>query len=288
MNRRVKIIFSIASVCIFIYLCLLCIPSTFATTNYNLTTSKLTESIRIAHLSDVHNREYGEENAELIEALSAAKPDIIVITGDSVSTRDKDITPAVSLVKNLVKIAPVYFSYGNHDKNNDERYNRNLGDMLEEVGAVVLDMEHEDIIINDQKIRIGGFYGFGFGERYVETGEADLEEYAFLSRFQDTESYTLLLAHLPVAWLEYDGLEQWDIDCVLSGHSHGGQIVLPLLGPVIAPDQGWFPERVAGHFTAEDGTTEMIVSRGLGDSVKVPRINNEPELVVVDVIPERY
>ncbi|MBE5956544.1 MAG: hypothetical protein E7253_08830 [Lachnospiraceae bacterium] len=286
MKKTMKIIIIVLLSVLFIYVCLLCKPKTFTTTNYVLTSVKATVPIRIAHLSDVHNREYGKDNQGLIEAVAAADPDAIFITGDSVSSKDEDVTPAVSLVERLAKIAPVFFSYGNHDLNNDALYNRNLGDMFEEAGATVLDFEYEDIEIKNQKIRIGGFYGFGFGKSYIETGDVKPEEYNFLKDFQDTARYTMLLAHLPVVWLEYNGLEDWDIDCIFSGHSHGGQIVLPILGPVIAPDQGWFPDRVSGHFTAETGKTQVIVSRGLGDSVKVPRINNEPELVVVDVVPE--
>lgn len=286
MKKTMRIIIIVVLSFFIIYVYLLYRPKTFVTTNYVLTSANIIEPIRIVHLSDVHNREYGKENQTLIEAVSISKPDLIFITGDSVSSKDKEVTPAVTLVEALVKIAPVYFSYGNHDLNNDALYNRNLGAMLEEAGAKVLNFEYEDIEIKSQKIRIGGFYGFGFGESYMETGDADSEEYNYLKEFQEADCYTMLLAHLPVAWLEYNGLEEWDIDCIFSGHSHGGQIVLPILGPVIAPDQGWFPDRVSGHFTAETGKTQMIVSRGLGDSVSVPRINNEPEVVVVDVVPE--
>ena len=264
----------------------LCQPTSFLTTHYTLTSSKLENAIRIVHLSDLHNNEYGPENEELVQAVEEAKPDVIIITGDSVSRKDESIQPAVNLIEKLCRITNVYVSYGNHDVSNDERYQRDMGAAFEEAGAHVLDRAYEDIEMNGQTIRIGGIYGFCFSIEYLKTGDANLEECIFLKNFQNTENFTMLLAHLPITWLEHGSLDGWGIDSVFAGHSHGGQIVLPILGPVIAPDQGLFPEKVSGHFTSEDGTKSIIVSRGLGDSVKIPRVNNDPELVVVDVVPE--
>lgn len=262
-------------------------PPVFVKTKYCITSDKITSPIRVAHLSDIHNREYGEGNCELLETVADENPDVIVVTGDMVSSKDEDVRPAVSLIEKLTEIASVYVVYGNHDINNDALYNRNLGQMLEEAGAKVLDFSYEDIDVNGQTVRIGGLYGFCFPEKYLEFGDGNRKECDFLNDFQDTEGYTMLLTHMPVVWLEYEGLEEWKMDCVFSGHSHGGQIVLPILGPVIAPDQGWFPDRVAGLFSSEDGTTQMIVSGGLGDSIKFPRINNDPELVIVDIVPDQ-
>lgn len=265
----------------------ICMPSdSFVTTFYTMHSSKMEAPIRIVHLSDIHNKEYGEANIHLIEETASMEPDLIFITGDSVSGDHEDISPAIDLVEQLVSIAPVYYVYGNHEDLNDYEFNRNIGELFAKAGAHVLDFSYEDVTIDGQELRIGGLYGLCFPEKFLETGEGSREEVDFLKEFQDTQRHTMLLTHLPVCWLEHDGLEEWDIDSVFSGHSHGGQFVLPVLGPVYAPDQGLFPDRVAGLFTSLDGTSQMVVSRGLGDSVKLPRINNDPELVVVDVVPE--
>ena len=107
----------------------------------------------------------------------------------------------------------------------------------------------------------------------------------FTKAFCDTDRLKLLMCHMPYTWLVHSGLEVWDIDCVLSGHVHGGQLRLPLIGGFWAPDQGWFPGREAGLYRSEDGTRTMVLSRGLGSTEKLPRFNNIPELVVLEIKP---
>lgn len=107
-----------------------------------------------------------------------------------------------------------------------------------------------------------------------------------LRDFENTDRYKILLSHLPIAWLRNDGLEEWDIDCVFSGHLHGGQVILPGIGDVYAPDMGWFPGRLEGVFDSEDGKRHLVLSAGLGNTEVVPRFNNIPEIVCVDLVPE--
>ena len=168
----------------------------------------------------------------------------------------------------------------------DRNYGTDITALYESAGATVLNYEYKDITINSQPLRIGGIYGYCLPDKYLETGEADPGECKFLWDFENTDRYKILLSHLPIAWLKNDGLEEWDIDCVFSGHLHGGQVILPGIGGVYAPDMGWFPGQLKGIFDSEDGKRHLVLSSGLGNTELVPRFNNIPEIACVELMPD--
>lgn len=256
-------------------------------TNYVLSSPKLTAPIRVVQLTDLHNSEFGENNARLVSLVAQQQPDLILMTGDMLNGREDETEIAANLVRRLTEVAPVYFSYGNHEVTHERMFGRDLTALFEEAGATVLEGTYEDVTVNGQTIRLGGIYGYCLPEKYLRTGEAKRWECEFLKAFQDTESYTLLLAHLPTCWVRNDNLDIWQIDCVFSGHEHGGQIRLPLIGGLYAPDQGFFPGRSSGIYASQDGRRVMVLSRGLGGGVGVPRFNNVPEIVVLEIVPQR-
>ena len=256
-------------------------------TNYVLSSPKLTAPIRVVQLTDLHNSEFGESNERLVRMVTRQHPDLILMTGDMLNGREDETEIAVSLVRRLTEVAPVYFSYGNHEVTHERMFGRDLTALFEEAGATVLDRTYEDVTVNGQTIRLGGIYGYCLPEKYYSSGEAKRWECEYLKEFQDTESYTLLLAHLPTCWIRNDNLDIWQIDCVVSGHEHGGQIRLPLIGGLYAPDQGFFSGRSSGIYASQDYRRVMVLSRGLGSGVGVPRFNNVPEIVVVDILPQR-
>lgn len=255
-------------------------------TTYQIQSDKLDSSVRIVQLTDLHDSEFGADNKRLVSKIRAQSPDVILITGDLLNAGEQNTDVAVRLIADLSEICPVYISYGNHEYEYESAYQADLKSLYEAAGAVVLEYEYEDLTINGQRIRLGGIYGYCIPAKYLETSEADPEECAFLEEFQDTDLYTVLMCHMPVCWILNDGLDEWSIDCVLAGHVHGGQVILPFVGGLYAPDFGWFPGQLEGLYDSSDGDKVLVLSRGLGSTETIPRFNNIPEIVVVDLLPQ--
>lgn len=244
---------------------------------YEVAALQNTEDMTIVLLSDLHNSEFGRENRMLLDQIRAARPDLICMTGDMLNKDDPDTKIVCDLIQNASVVAPVYFSYGNHEVEYEEKYQTSLRPVLEEAGAHVLEKEYEEIMVSGQTICIGGLFGYAMSTQ----NEFDGEEQRFLEEFQATDSYKILLCHMPVAWIQWGSLDFWDVDLILAGHTHGGQIKVPFWGGMYAPDQGWFPGFTDGCMK-KDGKA-LVVSSGLGSEGLVPRINNKPQVVAIRV-----
>lgn len=233
---------------------------------------------RIAQVSDLHNAEFGENNTKLLQMLSENKPDIIAITGDLVDAQHTDIDIALMFVKNAVQIAPVYYVTGNHEASLPQYETLKTG--LETIGAVVLEDETVQLEFGNSKITLAGLSDPNFTMKGNMFDEIPAMVSAKLNDLIDKEKgFTVLLSHRPELFETYVNCE---IDLVLSGHAHGGQFRLPFIGGLIAPDQGLFPQYDAGLYTA--GSTNMVVSRGIGNSIIPLRFNNRPEIVLLELI----
>lgn len=254
-------------------------------TNYTVS-ADIPSAIRILHLSDLHNAEFGKNNKRLVNLVAKQAPDIIIMTGDMLSRDDSDTGIVCRLITDLSQIAPVYFGYGNHEKDWEKALNSNLADQLREAGAIVIDNCYVDIEANGAKLRIGGYMGYYRQPgMFSVTKEQRAAELAFANDFENTEQYKILLNHIPTAWLDWNYIDKYPVDLVLSGHYHGGQWVLPVIGAVYAPYVGFDPPYARGVFTGSQAT--CVLSAGLGSEyVWLPRINNPPELVVIDILPK--
>ena len=244
---------------------------------YELQSDKLSAPLSIVHLSDLHSTDYGDD---LINMVQNQKPDLIFCTGDLINLWDEDLSVALETLRSLCGIAPVYVSMGNHEEHYKKDNAIDLRPIYEQTGAYVLDESYIDVDINGQALRIGGIYGYCLPNTEFE---ARANESQFLYDFQDTDRLTLLLCHMPVCWLINDSLDFWDVDFVFAGHAHAGQVVLPLVGGMYAPDQGWFPGECSGHF--ETDGNHLIVSAGLGGTTPVPRFYNRPEVISISLTP---
>lgn len=252
---------------------------------YEISTPKIAETIRIVQLTDLHNSEFGKDNKRLIRKVTGQKPDLILITGDLLNQREERTDIAEELIRSLSEIAPVYVSFGNHELGYQKKYGNDLRTLYTQAGATVLNFNWTAVTIRNQTIRLGGLYGYCVPLRYLERGEASRSECEFLQDFEQTADLKLLLCHMPLCWIMMDSLDSWNIDLVLCGHVHGGQVRIPFVGGLWAPDQGWFPGKESGLYQSADGTKQMVLSRGLGSTETIPRFNNIPEIVVLDLVP---
>lgn len=248
----------------------------------------LSAPVRAVVMADLHNRDFGEDNRVLEELTADAEPDLILLDGDIVNADAADAGVAVSLALALKDIAPVYYAWGNHELDYLRAGTSPLREELEAAGAAVLDREWTDLTVNGAALRLGGLYDYAFAMDDFNTCDPermDPEIYDFLTAFQDTDRCRIMLSHRPDSFIFGEAAATWDVDLVISGHDHGGQVVLPLLGGVFGGDQGLFPAYVHG-ICEKDGLTLAITS-GLGSQREaLPRFRNPPEIMVLDLIPE--
>ena len=246
---------------------------------YTISSSKLPQGFdgyRIAHVSDLHNAEMGKDNELLLTMLLDAAPDMIAITGDLIDSRNTDIEIALQFIREAVKIAPCYYVTGNHEARVNEYGELKAG--MEAAGVTVLEDVRTEISMEGETITLIGVndpsyqtdYLFGDSETVMNTKLEELHT--------ENDGFTILLSHRPEL---FDTYADHDIDLILSGHAHGGQFRLPFIGGLVAPNQGLFPEYDAGIYT--EGNTNMFVSRGVGNSILPFRINNRPEVILIEL-----
>lgn len=232
---------------------------------------------RIAHLSDLHNTEFGMGNATLLQVLAESSLDIIVITGDLIDAQHTDVDIALDFAEGASKIAPTYCVAGNHEASSSQY--TVLKDGLDVVGVTVLEDDMIHLNREGESVVLLGLADPNFtirGDLFNEVPA--MVSTKLRSLLENEQEYSLLLSHRPELFETYAAC---GVDLILSGHAHGGQFRLPLVGGVIAPDQGLFPQYDAGIYS--EGSTNMVVSRGLGNSIIPIRFNNRPEIVLIEL-----
>ncbi|GAA0724604.1 metallophosphoesterase [Clostridium malenominatum] len=250
-------------------------------TRHRVLNNKLPDSFnnfKIIHLSDLHSKTFGKDNNKIVNKIIKENPDIIVITGDLIDRRKYNEEKAMLLVEKIKDIAPIYYVTGNHEGWSGKF--SSLEKKLNENGVIVL--RNESIILRKghEEISILGvddpaFSTTGYGEDYK--GNKIIEDE--IEKIKKAGSFNILLSHRPELFNLY---REKDIDLVFSGHAHGGQIIIPFIGGILSPNQGFFPKYYKGLY--KESSTTMVVSRGLGNSVFPQRIFNNPEIVCVELV----
>ena len=233
------------------------------------------DSYRIAQVSDLHNAEFGDGNQRLLDMLREAEPDMIAITGDLIDSRRTDLAVALAFAKEAVQIAPCYYVSGNHEARVSEYQELKAG--LAAAGVTVLDDAQVKIEVSGESITVIGVNDPSFSADYL-SGDAAVIDQKLSELAAEDPGFTILLSHRPEL---FDTYVAHDMDLVLTGHAHGGQFRLPLIGGLIAPNQGLFPKYDDGLYS--EGNTNMIVSRGIGNSIIPFRFNNRPEVVLIEL-----
>lgn len=247
---------------------------------YTIFCDKLPDSFhgyRIAQVSDLHNAEFGQNNQKLLALLREAGPDIIVITGDMVDSYHTDIDIALGFAREAVKIAPCYYVTGNHEARISQYATLKTG--LEDAGVVILENQRVELERGEETVALIGVDDPSFRTSYLFGNSPGVMSAALGELVEAQDVYTILLSHRPELFETY---VQSGVDLVFSGHAHGGQFRLPFVGGLVAPNQGLFPEYDSGLY-AQSGTN-MLVSRGLGNSIIPIRFNNRPEVIVVELL----
>lgn len=250
--------------------------------SYNIASNSLPKAFdgfRIAHISDFHNTEIGKNNERLISTLEDAEPDIIVITGDMIDSRNTKVDIALSFAEQAIKIAPCYYVAGNHESRVDEYIDLKEG--LIKLGVTVLEDEKTEIIRSEESITIVGVSDPSFDADYQLDDNEAIMNNKLSNLISEEDGYVVLLSHRPEL---FDYYVENNADLVFSGHAHGGQFRIPFIGGIAAPNQGVFPKYDAGIFTEKN--TNMVVSRGIGNSLIPFRVNNRPEVILIELTAE--
>ena len=240
---------------------------------YEVKSQKLPESFdgfKIVQLSDLHGAEFGENGMGLVEKVKELEPDIIALTGDFV-TDEGDLAAVEKLAARLVKLCPVYFVSGNHEFGSGLAIE--VRNILERAGVKYLSNEYLTISRGEDEILLGGVE-----DPLAYADMLSPDELAQKMNDAAPDAFKILLGHRNYWMTEYPELP---VDLIFCGHAHGGLIRIPGVGGLIGTDRRLFPDFDAGEYN--NGRYTLIVSRGLGNSVSIPRIFNRPEIVCVEL-----
>ncbi len=263
MKQKLSIILSIFIILGLSYYCLFIEPENIKITNYTIQDDKLS-GLKVVFASDFHIRPQQEKQLEkVVNLINSQDADIVLSAGDFVNGHTKKSTMPISdIAKGLGKVKTkhgFFATLGNHDGWYGSEI---VAKELRSNGIKVLENENEIVKINGKEIYIAGVEDMMTGEPNV-----------YLA-IEKAESPIILLTHTPDLFPKIPE----EISLTLAGHTHGGQIRLPLIGPLFTASK--YHDRYAKGLIEEDGR-KMIVTTGVGTSILPIRFNCPPEIVVI-------
>lgn len=248
-------------------------------TQYTIKSENVNKNIKIIHLSDFHSKPF----KAVLDKTREQKPDFICITGDYINDKEKNKNKMLAYGKELVSIAPVIYITGNHERRLEDF--TSLMKELDSIGFTVL-------LNKCKKTENVTFFG-------LDENQANFKDYiarknktfkyrdfsSYFKEFEKENNFKIVLSHFPENFkgIPEMNYSQYDFDLQLSGHAHGGQWIMPFIGPLFSPGQGIFPKYARGTFGSRP---KLIISRGLGNSEFPLRLFNHPEIVVINIIKE--
>lgn len=279
------ILFILFLISIFVYIQNYAIQKTYYKVSFNSLPNKFNK-LKILHLTDIHRKSFGKNQKKLISLIRQESPDFIVVSGDIIYCYNhwynfgynykKDLEKVMKIFYNIAKDYPVYYAPGNHECKSG--YYPEIRKALIKSGVCVLENEIKIINKSNDEISILGLMDPTFWggcnvvtDEYINKSSDKLQEL----KKQVENRFTILISHRPEIFEIY---RKAGIDIVFTGHAHGGQWRFPIIGPVFAPQQGFFPKYTSGIH--EFGKTKVIIGRGMGNSSMPIRLFNRPEVVI--------
>ena len=227
---------------------------------------------RIVQVTDLHCARFGDHQEELCQKIESLEPDILVLTGDMMDQNILDPEPTRELCEYFADKVPMYAVTGNHDQWIGTVDLTKLRQVYEDCGVTLLRHETVEIERNGQIICLSGeddpAHWGNDTVGYLQENPLTVEP--------AEDSVNILLYHRANA---FPALRELGFDLIISGHMHGGQVRIPFAGGLVSPTREYFPDYTGGKYS-ENGTV-MIVGRGLGNAISIPRIFNPPEVVLI-------
>jgi len=245
-------------------------------TYYSIKNKFVKRKIKIIQLSDFHSKPF----KAVLAKIENENPDYICITGDYINDRCKNEKEMLVYGKKLVNIAPVFYITGNHERRLDSF--EALMKKLKDIGFIVL---LNEIYTNDEITVLGLDENQGnFSDYKARKNKTFVykDMSGYFNALKDYNNFKIVLSHFPE---NFEGVKelnyaQYDFDLQLSGHAHGGQWIMPFIGPLFSPGQGVFPKYARGSFGSRP---KLIISRGLGNSEFPLRLFNHPEINIIEI-----